>query len=142
MVKSSQKEQPVAFTLDSKDFEILKLLQQDAKLTVREIASRIHLSPTPTHERIKRLENEKVIKGYAALIDNRKVDKKIMVICHVSLKEHDKKTAQAFVSGITGFKEVVECYNISGEFDFMLKILSESMEMRVIITFLSITWAG
>jgi Lrp/AsnC family leucine-responsive transcriptional regulator len=130
MVKASQKEQreSVALTLDTKDFEILKLLQHDAKLTVREIASRIHLSPTPTHERIKRLESEKVIKGYAALIDNRKVNKKIMVICHVSLKEHDKKTAQAFITGITGFKEVVECYNISGEFDFMLKIISESME--------------
>jgi Lrp/AsnC family transcriptional regulator, leucine-responsive regulatory protein len=130
MAKASEKEQRKATTLnlDDKDFEILRLLQHDGKLTVREIASRIHLSPTPTHERIKRLENEKVIKGYAALIDNRKVDKHILVLCHVSLKEHDKKTAQAFISGITGFKEVVECYNISGEFDFMLKIVSESME--------------
>jgi Lrp/AsnC family transcriptional regulator, leucine-responsive regulatory protein len=130
MAKVSEKEQSrtAALTLDDKDFEILRLLQQNAKLTVREIASLIHLSPTPTHERIKRLENEKVIKGYAALIDSRKVNKHIVVICHVSLKQHDKKTAQAFINGITGFKEVVECYNISGEFDFMLKIISESME--------------
>ena len=130
MVKAAEKEQSKSSSLilDGKDFEILRLLQQNAKLTVREIASHIHLSPTPTHERIKRLEHEKVIKNYVALIDNRKVDKKIVVICHVSLKEHDKKTAQAFINGITGFKEVVECYNISGEFDFMLKIISESME--------------
>jgi Lrp/AsnC family transcriptional regulator, leucine-responsive regulatory protein len=114
--------------LDAKDLQILRLLQENAKLTVREIASKVHLSPTPTHDRIKRLENNKVIKQYAALLDNRKVNKRIMVICHVSLKEHDKKTAQAFVNGIAKFREVVECYNISGDFDFMLKIVSESME--------------
>jgi Lrp/AsnC family transcriptional regulator, leucine-responsive regulatory protein len=130
MVKVSKKEQnkPVSLILDDKDFEILRLLQEDAKLTVREIASRIHLSPTPTLERIKRLENEKVIRGYAALIDTRKVGKKILVICHVSLKEHDLKTAQAFINGVTDLNEVIEVYNISGEFDFMLKIISESME--------------
>jgi DNA-binding Lrp family transcriptional regulator len=121
-------EQAETLILDDKDYEILRLLQSDAKLTVREIASRVHLSPTPTHERIKRMEKHKVIKRYAALLDNRKVNKKIMVICHVSLREHDKQTAQAFVSGITQFREVIECYNISGEFDFMLKIVSESME--------------
>lgn len=130
MAKVSKKEQdkPASLVLDGKDFEILQLLQHDAKLTVREIATKIHLSPTPTHERIKRLESEKVIRGYAALIDNRKVNKKIMVICHVSLKEHDRKTAQAFISGVSDLKEVVEVYNISGDFDFMLKIVSESME--------------
>jgi Lrp/AsnC family leucine-responsive transcriptional regulator len=130
MPKTFEKEQrkyPL-LTLDDKDFEILRLLQQDAKLTVREIASRIHLSPTPTHERIKRLENEKVIRGYTALVDNHKVNKSILVICHVSLKEHDKKLAEGFIGEVRMLKEVVECYNISGEFDFMLKIVSESME--------------
>ena len=127
MPKSPQKGQ-TKFSLDEKDIEILRLLQQDAKLTVREIASRVHLSPTPVHERIKRLENEKVIKRYAALIDNRKVQKSILVICHVSLKEHDKKLAEGFIKEVRALKEVVECYNISGEFDFMLKIISESME--------------
>jgi DNA-binding Lrp family transcriptional regulator len=114
--------------LDEKDYEILRLLQSNAKLTVREIASAIHLSPTPTHERIKRLEKDKVIRQYAALLDNRKVNKRVMVLCQVSLKDHDKETASAFIQGITGFKEVVECYNISGEFDFMLKIVAESIE--------------
>jgi Lrp/AsnC family transcriptional regulator, leucine-responsive regulatory protein len=115
-------------TLDEKDYEILRLLQDNAKLTVREVAAAIHLSATPTFERIRRLENNGVIKKYAALLDNRKVNKRLMVLCLVSLKEHDKKTAQTFIEGITGFKEVLECYNISGESDFMLKIVSESME--------------
>jgi Lrp/AsnC family transcriptional regulator, leucine-responsive regulatory protein len=114
--------------LDKKDFEILRLLQSDAKLTIREIASKIHLSTTPTHERVKHLENTGVIKQYAALLDHRLVNKSIMVICNVSLKEHDKKTARAFIQAVRGFKEVLECYNISGEYDFMLKIVADSME--------------
>jgi DNA-binding Lrp family transcriptional regulator len=92
------------------------------------VAAQIHLSPTPTHERIKRLEQQGVIRQYAALLDNRKINRKLMVLCLVSLKEHDKQTAQAFVNGIIQFKEVIECYNIAGEYDFMLKIVTESME--------------
>ncbi len=121
-----EKTSPVA--LDEKDYEILRLLQDNAKLTVREIAAAVHLSSTPTHERIKRLEKGKVIRQYAALLDNRKVNKGVMVLCQVSLKDHDKQTARAFIEGITHFKEVIECYNISGDFDFMLKIVAESIE--------------
>ncbi len=124
---TEQSEKP--FTgIDAKDLEILALLQQNAKLTVREIAARVHLSPTPTHDRIKRMEQEGVILQYGALVDNRKVGKGIMVICHVSLKDHNKAAAQAFITGVTELKEVIECYNISGDFDFMLKIVSSSME--------------
>ncbi|GAB3964101.1 Lrp/AsnC family transcriptional regulator [Spirosoma terrae] len=115
-------------TLDEKDYDILRLLQRNAKLTVRDIAQRVHLSPTPTHERIKRLEQTGVIKQYAALLDNRKLNRKLMVLCLVSLKEHDKQTAHEFVRGIVAFKEVVECFNIAGEYDFMLKIITENME--------------
>jgi Lrp/AsnC family leucine-responsive transcriptional regulator len=122
-------QQEVQFSgLDKKDYEILTLLQANAKLTVREIASKVHLSSTPTHERIKRMEQQGVILQYGALLDNRKVNKGIMVICHVSLKEHNKKAAGEFLGAVVEFKEVIECYNISGDFDFMLKIVSTSME--------------
>jgi Lrp/AsnC family transcriptional regulator, leucine-responsive regulatory protein len=114
--------------LDDKDLEILRLLQQDAKLTVRDIATHIHLSATPTHERIKRLERTGVIKQYAALLNHKLAGKTITVFVHVSLKKHDKKIAKAFIHGISKFDEVLECYNISGEFDFLLKIVAESME--------------
>lgn len=115
-------------TLDKKDIEILRLLQENAKLTVRDIAEKIHLSATPTHERIKRLEREGVIRQYVTLLDNRLVDRGILVLCQVSLKDHDKRTAKAFIQAVSGFPEVLECYNISGEFDFLLKIVSSSME--------------
>lgn len=114
--------------LDNKDYDILRLLQENAKLTIREIAAKVHLSPTPTHERIKRLEKAGVIKQYVALLDNRKVNKGIMVICQISLKEHNKRAAQGFIDAVLQFNEVIECYNISGDFDFMLKIVAESME--------------
>ncbi len=121
-------EQTERHFLDKKDFEILRLLQADAKLTVRDIADRINLSATPTHERIKRMEREGVIRKYVALLNNRAVNRSIMVLCQVSLKKHDKRTAKGFIQAIGDFPEVIECYNISGEFDFMLKIVSSSME--------------
>ena len=119
---------PTPATLDAKDLEILKLLQEDAKLTIREISAKVHLSPTPTHERIKRLEKTGVIKHYAAILDPQKINKGIMVINQISLRRHNKKAAGEFLQAVLQFPEVVECYNISGDFDFMLKIVVESME--------------
>ncbi|MBO9594026.1 MAG: Lrp/AsnC family transcriptional regulator [Niabella sp.] len=112
---------------DEKDREILKLLQENARMSVTEIASRVHLSPTPVHERIRRLEEWGVIRQYATLLDAQKLDKGLMVICYVSLKQHDKKAGLKFIQAINGLNEVVECYSISGEFDFMLKVLAKDM---------------
>ncbi len=114
--------------LDKNDMAILKLLQQNAIITVKEIASKIHLSTTPVHERIKRLEQNGVIKQYATLLDAAKVKKGLMVICYVSLKDHNKKAGTKFINTIHELPEVIECYNISGEFDFMLKVVAENMD--------------
>lgn len=113
--------------LDAKDLAILALLQQNARVTVKEIAEKIHLSTTPVHERIKRMEASGVIKQYATLVDHTKVKKGLMVICYVSLKEHSKTAGVKFIKAIIAMQEVVECFNISGEFDFMLKVLCEDM---------------
>lgn len=113
---------------DEKDHEILRLLERDAKLTVREIAVKINLSPTPTHERIKRLEKSGAIKSYTAILDKRILNKRIMVLCMVTLREHSRKAGADFINAVLEFDEVIECYNISGDFDFMLKIVSESMD--------------
>jgi Lrp/AsnC family transcriptional regulator, leucine-responsive regulatory protein len=114
--------------IDEKDKAILQLLQENAKITVREIAHEVHLSPTPVHERIKRMEDSGVIRQYAALVDHTKVKKGLMVICYVSLKEHNKRSGAKFIKLINELKEVTECYNISGEFDFMLKVVVENMD--------------
>ncbi len=130
MEKQQQTENPTipVANLDEKDRAILRLLQEDAKKTVREIAQAIHLSTTPVHERIKRMEESGIIRQYAALVDYSKVRKGLMVICYVSLQEHNKKSGARFIKAINDFNEVIECYNISGEFDFMLKVVVENMD--------------
>jgi len=130
MEKASETEKtavaPVA--LDEKDKAILRLLQADAKITVREIAAKVHLSTTPVHERIKRMEDTGVILRYATLVDHSRVKKGLMAICYVSLKEHNKRSGAKFIKTIQELPEVVECYIISGEFDFLLKVAVENMD--------------
>jgi DNA-binding Lrp family transcriptional regulator len=128
MEKDAQKENRAIIEIDNKDRAILQLLQENAKITVREIAHLVHLSPTPVHERVKRMEDNGVIRQYAALVDYSKVKKGLMVICYVSLKEHNKRSGAKFIKLINELKEVIECYNISGEFDFMLKVVVENMD--------------
>ncbi len=130
MKKMLQKEKVPALTplLDEKDLAILKLLQQNARITVREISDAIHLSTTPVHERIKRMEDAGVIKQYATLLDHSKVKRGLMVICYVSLRQHNKTAGAKFIKAIMEMNEVMECYNISGDFDFMLKVLVENMD--------------
>ncbi len=113
--------------LDNKDLAILQLLQKNARITVKEISQQIHLSTTPVHERIKRMETSGVIKQYATLLDHTKVKKGLMVICYVSIKEHSKSAGNKFIKTIHELNEVIECFNISGEFDFMLKVVCEDM---------------
>jgi Lrp/AsnC family leucine-responsive transcriptional regulator len=113
--------------LDTKDLAILQLLQKNARITVKEISAQVHLSTTPVHERIKRMEANGVIKQYATLLDHNKVKKGLMVICYVSLKEHSKKAGVKFIETIQALSEVMECFSISGEFDFMLKVVCEDM---------------
>lgn len=129
MAKTVQKEDSTIeqSTLDSKDLAILRLLQENARITVKEISDKVHLSTTPVHERIKRMEETGVIKQYATLVDHTKVKKGLMVICYVSLKQHSKEAGDKFIKTIQELTEVIECYNISGEFDFMLKVVSEDM---------------
>ena len=119
---------PVSIPLDAKDLAILKLLQENARITIKEISDKMHLSTTPVHERIKRMEEAGVIKQYATLVDHTKVKKGLMVICYVSLNLHNKNAGAKFIRTIQEMNEVIECYNISGEFDFMLKVVEENMD--------------
>lgn len=117
----------MSFIPDKKDLAILKLLEQNARITVKEISSKIHLSTTPVHERIKRMEEEGVIKQYATLIEGAKVNKALTVICYVSIRQHGKNAGVKFIKAIQAMNEVIECFSISGEFDFMLKVVCADM---------------
>ena len=115
-------------TLDRTDILILRELQKDAKLTTKELAARVNLSPSPVFERQKRLEKEGYIKRYIAVVDPIKAGNGIMVLCNVRLKHHSKEFSRQFTSVIAGIDEVVECFNTSGEYDYMLKIYARNMQ--------------
>ena len=124
-IKREESTTPVK--LDQKDLAILKLLQHNSRITVKEISDKVHLSTTPVYERIKWMEEQGVIKQYATLVDHSKLNRRLMVIVYVSLKQHNKTAGAKFVKAISDMSEVMECYSISGEFDFMLKALVEDM---------------
>jgi Lrp/AsnC family leucine-responsive transcriptional regulator len=115
-------------SLDDKDAEILRMLQKNAHYTVKELGARINLSPSPTFDRQKRLERLKYIKGYVALVDYKKAGNKLIVLCHIKLKEQKRDCAMHFVKTIDTFEEVTECYNMSGDYDYILKIYLRDMD--------------
>jgi DNA-binding Lrp family transcriptional regulator len=117
-----------AFSLDDTDTYLLALLQQDASRTTKELAAELGLSITPVHERIKRLEREDVIRGYVALVNRTKLGKTLMAICTISLKEHSRSAIDQFDHSIAHIPEVVECLNIAGQSDYVLKVVLRDMQ--------------
>ncbi len=130
MAKAFKKEESTTqVALDQKDLAILKMLQYNARITIKEISDKVNLSTTPVYERIKWMEETGVIRQYATLVNPAKLNKHLMVIVYVSLKQHNKTAGSKFVKAIHEMNEVLECYSISGEFDFMLKVLVEDMNI-------------
>ena len=101
--------------LDRIDILMLRELQKDAKLTTKELAAKVNLSPSPVFERQKRLEREGYIKKYVAVVDPIKAGNGIMVLCNVRLKHHSKEFSRQFTSVISEIDQVVECFNTSGD---------------------------
>ncbi|MDQ1857099.1 MULTISPECIES: Lrp/AsnC family transcriptional regulator [Chryseobacterium] len=114
--------------LDDKDLQLLRLLQKNAKLTVKELAKEVNLSTSPVFERVKRLEQDGFVKRYAAVLDAEKLNRGFTVFCQIKLKIHDRSVGYDFVKEILEIEEVAECYNISGDFDFLLKVQVRDMK--------------
>lgn len=114
--------------IDHTDIEILRVLQRNGKLTVKELADRVHLSPSPTFERQRRLEREGYIERYVAKVNPKKVGNTIVVFCNIKLKQHSGRLSEEFMEAVRGIDEITECYNTSGDFDFMIKIFVRDME--------------
>ena len=115
-------------TLDKTDLQILRILQQNARLTTKELAARVSLSSTPVFERLKRLENNGYIKKYIAVLDAEKLNQGFIVFCHIKMSKLNREIAQNFTEIIRNIPEVTECYNISGSFDYLLKIHAPNMK--------------
>lgn len=114
--------------LDHYDRKILALLQQNARITTKEVAAELGLSVTPAYERVKRLERQGFIKQYVALIDSHMVGKQLTVMATVSLKEHSREYLNRFVEQINPLPEVMECYYVAGSFDYIVKVVVSNME--------------
>ena len=114
--------------LDKVDLQILRTLQENARLTTKELAARVSLSSTPVFERLKRLENGGYIKKYMAVLDAGKLDRGFVVFCNVKLRRMNRDIAGEFARIVQDIPEVTECYNISGGFDYLLKIHAPDMK--------------
>ncbi len=118
----------MAELLDETDLQILKTLQRNAKLTTKELADAVHLTPTPVFERQKRLEKKGYIKKYVAVLDPEKLGQGLLVFCKVKLKQINREIAESFVRRIQRIPEVTECYNTSGAYDYLLKVRARDMK--------------
>jgi len=118
----------MADSLDQTDLQILKTLQRNSKLTTKELADAVHLTPTPVFERQKRLERQGYIKKYVAVLDPEKLGQGLLVFCKVKLKQINHEIADAFTRRIMRILEVTECYNTSGAYDYLLKVRARDMK--------------
>lgn len=114
--------------LDEIDIKILQTLQENANLTTKELAAKIHLSTTPTFERQKRLEREGYIERYAAILDAERIGLGITVLCGITLKQHGKRWGEEFIAAIKDIPEVTECWNTSGNYDYLMRIYVRDMK--------------
>jgi Lrp/AsnC family leucine-responsive transcriptional regulator len=120
--------------LDSTDLAILSALQENARMSVVELAKRVNLSPTPCTLRVRRMEQEGVITGYHAHLAPKALGHALMVFVTVSLKSTDEKTLRAFNAAVKPVKQILECHMVGGGFDYLLKIRVRDMgEYREIL---------
>ena len=114
--------------LDETDRKILRILQRNSDLTVKELAAKLHLSTSPTFERQKRLERDGYIERYMAVVNPHKVGNGIMVLCNIRLKQHSQELIQEFMNVVQNLEEITECYNTSGDYDFLIKVYAHDMK--------------
>ena len=112
---------------DSIDKKLLELLQTDSKQTNKELANKLNLSVTAVYERIKKLEKEGFISKYVALVNKHKVNKAFVAFCHIKLEKHAQDVVIKFEREVAKLNEVLECHHISGEYDYLLKVMVEDM---------------
>ncbi len=114
--------------LDEHDLKILKIIQEDGRVTKTKLAERIHLSPSPTWERLRRLEEAGIIVGYQAKLDPKKIGPVTTVMVEVLLKRHQYGDFKCFEEAITSYPQVVECLATGGGFDYLLRIIVSDID--------------
>lgn len=114
--------------LDDIDIKILRNLQKNANLTTKELAAAVNLSTSPVFERQRRLEREGYIEKYIAVLNPKKLGNGFIVLCNIRLKQHSREYGKQFMETISSIDEITECYNTSGDYDFLMTIYVRDME--------------
>ncbi|MFD1062121.1 Lrp/AsnC family transcriptional regulator [Winogradskyella litorisediminis] len=118
----------MAYTLDKIDMQILAILQNNSNRTTKSIAEELGMTTSPVFERIKKMEKEGYIKKYVAILNNKKIGLKQTVFICITLQGHTRSYLEKFVKQINSFPEVIECHRVSGNFDYLLKLVVEDIE--------------
>jgi len=114
--------------LDYIDKKLINLLQEDSKQTTKKLSLQLNLSVTAVYERVKKLEHQKVIEKYVAIIDKNKIEKSFLVFCHIKLIQHSKEHVTTFEREVLKLEEVSECFHVSGDYDYILKVYVKDMD--------------
>jgi Lrp/AsnC family leucine-responsive transcriptional regulator len=114
--------------LDNIDKKLINLLQEDSKQTTKQLSLQLNLSVTAVYERVKKLENQKVIERYVAIINKNKIEKSFLVFCHIKLIQHSKEHLTTFEREVLKLEEVSECFHVSGDYDYILKVYVKDMD--------------
>jgi Lrp/AsnC family leucine-responsive transcriptional regulator len=114
--------------IDNIDKKLINLLQEDSKQTTKQLSLQLNLSVTAVYERVKKLEHQKVIERYVAIINKNKIEKSFLVFCHIKLIQHSKEHVTTFEREILKLEEVSECFHVSGDYDYILKVYVKDMD--------------
>lgn len=114
--------------MDERDIEILEVLQENSKITHKQLSLKLNLSTTAIYERVKKLERTGIIKTYAAILNRNLLGKELLVLSHIKLEKHSQKNISDFEKKILELKEVQECFHVSGDYDYILKMLFKNMD--------------
>lgn len=112
--------------LDSFDAKILSILQADGRITNHELGERVGLSSSSCHRRVKALEEEGVIDGYRAIVKEEAVGLTLSVFVQITLKNQNTDILDVFEKAVCGHKEIMECYLMSGQFDYLLRVVARN----------------
>lgn len=113
---------------DETDKKLMLFLQENAKQTTKELAYKLGLSVTAVYERVRKMENTGVISKYVALLNREKINRNFIVLCHIKLAQHKKEYVLQFEKEVMNLQEVTECFHVSGDYDYILKIGVKDME--------------
>ena len=128
MAPEMRTDENTTYITDDIDLAIIRELQADGRLTVRQLAAKVHRSPTPVFERLRRLETAGIIKGYTITVDEEKIGKGFTVFCNVKLLRINREIHREFTETVAAMDEVAEYFNVSGSFDYMLRIQVRDMK--------------